>query len=62
VVVDYKNYPGFDDVTNPDSKFFAGKYGPQLAAYRDAAAMMSGDKVLDTLVFYSVQGRIVRLK
>lgn len=62
VIVDYKNYPGFDDVTDPDSKFYAGKYWPQLSAYREAASKMSGGKVLDTLVFYSVQGRLVRLK
>lgn len=62
VVVDYKNYPGYDDVTSPDSDFYAGKYGPQLAAYREAAGKMPGVKVLDTLVFYPVQGRLVRLK
>ena len=62
VVVDYKNYPGYDDVTSEGSEFFAGKYGPQLSAYREIAEMMSGGKVLDTLVFFSVQGRLVRLK
>ena len=62
VVVDYKNYPGYDDVTSEGSEFFAGKYGPQLSAYREIAEMMSGGKVLDTLVFFSVQGRLVRMK
>lgn len=62
VIVDYKNYPGFDDVTNPESPFYAGKYGPQLSAYREAAARIAGGKVLDVLIYYSVQGRVVRLK
>jgi ATP-dependent exoDNAse (exonuclease V) beta subunit len=62
VVLDYKNYPGYDDVTSKESRFFAGhKYGPQLTAYKKAAAMMPGGKVLDTLIYYSVQGRLIRV-
>lgn len=61
VLVDYKNYPGFDDVTNPESDFYAGKYGPQLSEYRKVAEMMSDGNVQDVLVYYSVQGRLVRL-
>ena len=62
VVIDYKNYPGYDDVTNPESEFYAGKYGPQLSAYRDVANMMSEGNVKDVLIYYSVQGRLVRAK
>ena len=63
VVVDYKSYPGFDDVTNPKSEFYAGKkYGAQLSAYRKVAEMMSDGKVLDVLLFYAVQGKVVRVK
>lgn len=61
VVLDYKNYPGYDDVTDPQSQFHAGKYGPQLNAYRHAASKVHGGKIKDILIFYSVQGRIVRL-
>ena len=62
VVVDYKNYPGYDDVTSKESKFFAGhKYGPQLTAYKKAAGMMPKSKVLDTLIYYSVQGRLIKV-
>ena len=60
VVVDYKNYPGYDDVLDPESKFFVGKYWSQLECYREALEM-AGKKVLDRLVFYAVQGRIIRL-
>lgn len=62
VVIDYKNYPGYDDVTNPESEFYAGKYGPQLSAYRDVANMMDEGNVKDVLIYYSVQGRLVRTK
>lgn len=61
VVLDYKNYPGFDDITDPQNQFYAGKYGPQLAAYGQAASKMPGSRIKDTLIFYSVLGKIVRL-
>ena len=62
VVLDYKNYPGYDDVTSKESKFFAGrKYGPQLTDYKKAAALMPAGKDLDTLIYYSVQGRLIRV-
>jgi ATP-dependent exoDNAse (exonuclease V) beta subunit len=60
VLVDFKNYPGYDDVLDPGSKFFVGKYAPQLKCYREALKG-AGKTVLDTLVFYAVQGRCVRL-
>ena len=59
VIVDYKNYPGFDDVVNEESSFYAGKYGPQLLAYKEAIS--SECNVIDTLIYYAVQGRIVKL-
>ena len=49
-------------MTNPESEFYAGKYGPQLSAYRDVANMMSEGNVKDVLIYYSVQGRLVRTK
>lgn len=60
VLVDYKNYPGYDDVLDSESKFCVGKYRPQLECYREALEM-AGKKVLDRLVFYAVQGRIIRI-
>ncbi|MBQ2485830.1 MAG: hypothetical protein II518_02065, partial [Candidatus Methanomethylophilus sp.] len=60
VLVDFKNYPGYDDVLDPKSKFFVGKYAPQMRCYREALKG-AGKTVLDTLVFYAVQGRCIRL-
>ena len=60
VLVDFKNYPGYDDVMDPESQFFVGKYAPQMKCYREALKG-AGKTVLDTLVFYAVQGRCVRL-
>ena len=56
----FKNYPGYDDVLDPQSKFYVGKYAPQMKCYRDALKG-AGRTVLDTLVFYAVQGRCIRL-
>ena len=58
VLVDYKNYPGYDDVLEPKSKFFVGKYLPQMGCYREALKG-TGKNVNSILVFYAVQGRIV---
>lgn len=60
VLVDFKNYPGYDDVLDPGSKFFVGKYAPQMKSYRKALKG-AGRAVLDTLVFYAVQGRCIRM-
>ena len=63
VVVDYKSYSGYDDVTDSESEFFAGrKYGPQLSAYRTVADKMSGGQVIDVLLYYVVQGRVIRVR
>ena len=60
VLVDFKNYPGFDDVLDENSKFYVGKYFPQMSCYNEALAK-AGKKVLGTLIFYAVQGRIVEI-
>ena len=60
VIVDFKNYPGFDNVTDPESEFYAGKYSPQMRSY--CSAVKAAEKeVRDVLIFYSVQGKIVTM-
>lgn len=61
VLVDFKNYPGKEVfIMNPDNDHYAGNYASQLLAYRSVLEE-SGCKVLDTLVYYSVIGRIVKM-
>lgn len=60
VLLDYKNYPGSVDYCNPESEDFAGHFAPQLSIYRDALEK-AGEKVIDTLVYYPVQGDLVQI-
>jgi hypothetical protein len=61
VLVDFKNYPGKEEsIMNPDNDHYVGVYASQLLAYRSVLEE-SGCKVLDTLVYYSVIGRIVKM-
>ena len=61
VLVDFKNYPGKEEsIMNPDNDHYVGVYASQLLAYRSVLEE-SGCKVLDTLVYYSVIGRIVKI-
>ena len=60
VLLDYKNYPGSVDYCNLESEDFAGHFAPQLSIYRDALEK-SGEKVIDTLVYYPVQGDLVKI-
>lgn len=60
VLLDYKNYPGSIDYCNPESEDFSGHFFPQLSIYRDALEK-AGEKVIDTLVYYPIQGDIVRI-
>ncbi|MCF2564787.1 UvrD-helicase domain-containing protein [Prevotella brevis] len=64
VLIDYKNFPGGKAmITNPDPQndHYAGKYAPQLKAYREML-QASGLTVKDALIYYSVMGCVVRLK
>ena len=64
VLIDYKNFPGGKAmITNPDPQndHYAGKYAPQLKAYREML-QASGLTVKDSLIYYSVMGCVVRLK
>ena len=60
VLVDYKNYPGYDNVMDAASDFYAGKYAPQLKAYAEAL-QAAGKKVRDSLIYYAVRGVAVRI-
>ncbi|MBR5824485.1 MAG: UvrD-helicase domain-containing protein [Paludibacteraceae bacterium] len=62
VLVDFKSFPGeIKSILNPESSHYAGLYAPQLQAYKQAIEA-NGIKLLDSLIYYSVQGNIVRLK
>lgn len=61
VVVDYKNFPGTKEaITNADNNHYAGKYAAQLREYVDVLKS-DGKKIISTLIYYSVQGCVVRL-
>ncbi len=61
VLIDYKSFPGkITDFTDEGGKHFVGNYAPQLAAYRNALEA-AGETVLDNLIYYVVQGCVVRL-
>lgn len=60
VIVDFKNHQGeIDEVLDPKSKSYAGKhYSAQLSAYRTIVEN-SGQKVLSTILYYNLQGRVI---
>lgn len=61
VVVDFKSFPGGRNmIVDPEGEHFAGRYAPQLTAYREVLEA-AGIQVLDTLVCYVVQGCLVRV-
>jgi ATP-dependent exoDNAse (exonuclease V) beta subunit len=61
VLIDFKNFPGTKaSVTNSENGHDAGKYAPQLKAYRDIL-QTSGLTVKDTLIYYSVMGCVIKL-
>ena len=61
MLLDYKNYPGSVDYCNPDSEDFTGHFAPQLSIYAKAL-VAAGEKVIDTLIYYPIQGDLVRIK
>ena len=61
VVVDFKSFPGGRNmIVDPEGEHIAGRYAPQLTAYREVLEA-AGIQVLDTLVCYAVQGCLVRV-
>ncbi len=61
VLIDYKTYQGaVDNLTNPDSDFYAGKYSGQIALY-DEAMQRANRTVRDRLICYLSLGKIARI-
>ena len=63
ILIDFKNYPGDKKtITTPGEKNnnYAGKYASQLKAYKEVLSS-SGYEIVDTLIYYSVMGCVVRL-
>ncbi len=61
ILVDFKSFPGkIKDICDTNNPHYAGKYAPQLSAYK-AAISAAGLNVVDSLIYYSVQGNIVKL-
>lgn len=62
VLVDYKSYPHFDrDINAPEVREHYAGYTPQLTLYT-YALQSAGYRVTDRLIYYPLQGRIIRIK
>ena len=62
VLVDYKSYPHFDrDINAPEVREHYAGYAPQLTLYT-YALQSAGYRVTDRLIYYPLQGRIIRIK
>lgn len=62
VLVDYKSYHGSPNINSTDEnvrKHYSG-YAPQLLAYK-TALNKAGWTVMDVLIYYHVQGRVVKM-
>ena len=63
VLVDYKTFPGNKaELFNPGSKHWAGNYASQLSVYADALSATPWGKPLDRLLYYPVEGMVIRVK
>lgn len=63
VLVDYKTFPGNKaELFNPGSKHWAGKYASQLSVYADALSAAHWGKPLARLLYYPVEGMVIRVK
>lgn len=61
VLIDFKNYPGImSNVMDNTKEEYVGKYAAQLNAYEEAL-VVSGVKVKEKLIYYSVLGKLVSL-
>ena len=59
VIVDYKTFPGKkEDLLNPNSDYYVGKYKGQLDCYEQALTA-GGKKVIAKLLYYPVVGVVV---
>ena len=61
ILIDYKSYPGYDDVTDISSEFFAGKYSGQLTLYKQMLEAKFNKPVVKQLIYYVVLGKVVEL-
>ncbi|MGL5691707.1 MAG: UvrD-helicase domain-containing protein [Bacteroidales bacterium] len=60
VLVDYKTYPGSNsDLLNLENRHYAGKYGTQIELYK-TALNKAGITILDSLLFYAINGELIR--
>ena len=59
VIIDYKTYQG-TGILDEKNEFFAGRYSGQLSLYKQAAEK-NGLKVRDTLIYYAMQGKVIKL-
>jgi ATP-dependent exoDNAse (exonuclease V) beta subunit len=63
VLVDYKTFPGAKaELFNPGSKHWAGNYASQLSVYADALSASPWGKPLARLLYYPVEGVVVKVK
>ena len=62
VLVDFKTFPGaVSDLFNNNSEHWAGKYASQLSIYADALSSSEWKTPEDRLLFYPVEGLIIRV-
>ena len=60
VLIDFKTFPGKkEDLINPESSYYVGKYKGQLECYQNAL-VAAGKKVLAKLLYYPVVGVVVK--
>ena len=63
VLVDYKTFPGaWSELFNRNSEHWAGKYASQLSVYADALSTSEWKTPVDRLLFYPVEGLVIRVK
>lgn len=63
VLIDYKTFPGKrSDLFNPDSKHWAGGYASQLHVYATALSREEHGTPMDRLLYYPVEGLVIRVK
>jgi ATP-dependent exoDNAse (exonuclease V) beta subunit len=61
ILIDYKSYPGDEDVTDKSSEFFAGKYSGQLTLYKQMLEDKFNKPVIKQLIYYVVLGKVVEI-
>ena len=65
VLVDFKSYHTIEDFLDPKARGAYAGYAPQLKAYQETLEAANGQehrKVQDVLIYYFVQGRVIRFE